>query len=251
MTRQVAWQRERSPFKSQRELVNTHFMGVHDSTAYRSQIKPDVTRQLFSMFLSPRCEITTDEYRDVLGQKARYVGCNIKGTLTCQGDFLIRIVQCIDPNYFGGSNVNVASSTWTSAFFKKTEHEDPEFGYRDLNDYTNQERLYAPINESKFKILKTKYITLPPSHNGTCHMGFHFYIPMNAMLEKDQEMTVLEFADNRTTNAMTTKSRRCYHKPIFLLIEPIMRTGDQYVCASTSSFCSMDLSVKHTFKDAI
>lgn len=252
MTRSLAYQRQRSPFKTQREIIATSFMGNSDNSNYRATQAPEEAGQLYSLFLSPKVEVTTNSYRKVAGSKCRYIGCNIKGTLNVLGDYIIRVVQLLDPDIIGGTALNVASSSWTEDFFKKQAHNDGEFSYADLDVLTNQERMYAAINEARFKVLKTKYITLPPSaSSGVKKKGFHMFIPMNTMLENSRTMTTLEFANNRTDHTLSTVTRNSYFKPVFLLIEPIMRTGDEYIANNNQAIGNVDLSIKHSFKDTI
>lgn len=250
-TRSVAWSRGRSPFKVQREIIATSFRGNATQTNVQSAV--DSRTQLFSLCLSPRAGTGVNDFRLVKGSKAKYVGCNIKGTLNIKGDFIVRVVQCLDPDVFAGFEVNMADSHFTSNFWKKQAPGDSEYLYADLDGLSYQDRMYAAINNSRFKVLKTKYITMDDSFNRSYFVkkGFHMYIPMNATLETGRTMTTSEFSNHRSSNTMATITRMAYYKPIMLLIEPILRTGDSYAETMTAAIGCVDLSIKHSFRDSI
>lgn len=253
-TRNVAWSRNRSLLKSQREIIATSFMGNTDSSMILATQTPNATQHIYSQVLAPKYEVGANPVRVIDGTHANLMGCNIKGTLNIKGDFLIRVVQLLDMDIDGGTGVVPASSAYTDDFFKGNKVTDNETKLVDYEDYTFQERMYAPVNVARFKILKTKYIRLRPNAEKTIWQkkGFHFFVPMDARLHTDGKMTCSEWGTNRSTSTgVTTVTRYKYFKPVMIIIEPILRTGDSYVAASGTAFGHLDMSIKYTFKDSV
>jgi len=259
-TRPVFAPRTRSPFKCQREVISTSFFTTTSPAGLKQADQPNTSATLFALLLSPKSGTGINNYRSVEGSKGRYVGCNITGALSMDKgfsvqqkmSFVIRVIQVNLPDIIGGTDVDFGNdSTYMSEFWKEQEFSDGEYTYSNFADPTFAVRKYQAMNMSKFKVLKTKYITVNTANPEHKTKGFHFYIPMKAQLEKDRKMSAYQWDSFRAlSSGRTSVSRYAYYKPIILAIEPVLDSGEVHTPTEVP-FTGIDLSIKHTFKDGI
>lgn len=103
---------------------------------------------------------------------------------------------------------------------------------------------YAAINTDKFRVLKTKWITLgTDAGNGRAFRGVHMYVPIKRHIDKD---TIVNSYTPRSPSA-TANNRYSYGKPVFLLIESFMPPGRTE--SSQQTYCYISGRIKFAMKD--
>lgn len=260
-TRRPLRQAQGSRFKSYSSNERLSFFtnaNTSSTVTFSSGVVGTNPNNVCACYLAPI--VTTEQDRAVVGNKARWVAVNIFGRFELINDINASIrVTAVE--YIGGgsdfvSGTNVFPiSSWLGKYFKKVQADDAQGAYESfLSIYGLHNRWHLPRNIADYRILSEKWVTFNKfkKTNG----GFHMYIPVGKLLDKDKTVTTNEpwsawtSGTDTTVPQQATYTRYATVHPIMLLFEYIPGFEHSSTVANAEE-CRGVISFKYAIHDAI
>lgn len=227
-----------------------------------------IEKQVTAYFLAP--PVVDNNDRQVKGDKAVYLGCNITGEfanvstdveLTVRISF-IEVSQATESLIApGGTGKSILDRAVTSPvnkilseqLYRKQDLEAPLVAsWFNTDEMLPQQRVHSAFDTAHVNVLKTQYIKLGyRTGNGYQPMskGFHQYIPMNRKnLDKDRTNIFEELGGSASVGKVT---RYVYYKPVVMLVEIIPECGSPQDNVGVGNLIRGNLYLKHSFRDSL
>lgn len=204
------------------------------------------------MFLSPYSVGQADR---TLINTGTLLSCNIELTVRnmvpFQHQIRVSVVELITEDAAITSTttpLDWLNTVHFNSFFKKqncTVKDEETMPFIGANGPDGIVAQYAAINTNKFRILRTKWITMGTDQNGDAFKGIHFYVPIRRHIDKDA------IVDSKTPRygGNIDEERYAYAKPVFLLFESFVPPGATVSDPIATQFATISGKIKYAFKD--
>ena len=247
-----------SPFKTQFEYYN---IALTTSTNNAQLSSKSVNgKETMGFLLSPGRGGAND--RNLIGSKGRFKGINIKGSIDNDLNIpitvrlsVVELIEAKDPlkNTTAFPQIDWGAFVLLDTYFKNADFAQDSHSYQPFYDIENYKRIHTPINIGEIKVLKQQYVSLGGSPGGTANdnqlQGFHFYIPMDREIDKDDFVVCAEHKQDPSSTLTNAAVRYSYAQPILLLVEWLCRPADDIPTAG-QKLCNIAWTAKYTFKDS-
>ena len=239
-----------SPFKVQVEHCRTFLQ----TTALSSSVTtPTAGRDNQVFLLTPRSAATKNERKLESGAgeltAANIVGSISNGTNSSLQARLMVIELFTEAKPITGGPITLANSTHLNDFFKDQRLTAEEFAHTNFGNTPFNRRIHAAINNGKFRILRTKILSLAAQNLGESKdvQGFHFYVPIARKVASDTTVQLNEYIGfDSESVADTGVNRYSVVKPIVLAMELIIPAGREL---AASKGLTVNWTTKYAFKD--
>lgn len=234
-----------SNMKIQTEPYYDNLIQVANTSALSARNNTNCTVQ----FLSPLSDGNPDR---TLINGGTLLGANIelafRNTISVAHQIRVSVVELVteDKPIVSAVSLDWSATSHFADFFKDQgagTQDEATVPFLGATAPTMAAAQYAAINTEKFRVLKTKWITLGTDlGNSKTFKGCHMYVPLRRHIDKD---TIVNSVSPRFNPA--DNNRYSYDKPVFLLVESFLPQG--YNNASQATWAYINGRIKYAMKD--